>query len=214
MYGSSQLWLCCERKQKNSGLKSIETLPENWFRKEAGCREDSSDDSKCQACHKEEGTEKHRLYHCPEWYEVRHGIPDAFRKWEQKTRTSKEEWKWQRGIVTPPLSESQWNRDHFSVKKWESEKDKSCGVPAEGFKGHVATDGSLLGTAGKWRACVWSVMQLDYDGELGPLHGMCGSMEAELAVQRTIKKMELTAFLCLLKKVIGTIKVHVDKGNY
>ena len=24
-----------------------------------------SDDSECQACHKEEGTEKHRLYHCP-----------------------------------------------------------------------------------------------------------------------------------------------------
>ena len=51
-----------------------------------------SDESKCQACHKKEGSEKHRLYHCPEWHEVRRGIPDAFRKWEQKARTSKE-WK-------------------------------------------------------------------------------------------------------------------------
>ena len=50
-------------------------------------------------------------------------------------------------------------------------------MPAEGFKGHVATDGSLLGAAGKWRACGWSVVQLDYDEELGPLHGMYGSME-------------------------------------
>ena len=25
-----------------------------------------SDESECQACHKEEGTEKQRLYHCPE----------------------------------------------------------------------------------------------------------------------------------------------------
>ena len=41
-------------------------------------------------------------------------------------------------------------------------------MPAEGFKGHVATDGSLLSTAGKWRACGWSVVQLDYDEELGP----------------------------------------------
>ena len=34
--------------------------------------------------------------------------------------------------------------------------------------------------------------------------------EAELEIQRTIKRAELTAFLCLLRKVIGPIKVHVD----
>ena len=46
----------------------------------------------------------------------------------------------------------------------------------------------------------------------GPCHGMYGSMEAEFEVQRTIKRaeLELTAFLCLLKKVIGPIEVHVD----
>ena len=67
-------------------------------------------------------------------------------------------------------------------------------MPAVGFKGHVATDGSLLGAAGKWRACGWSVVQLDYGEELGPLRGMCGSMEAEFEVQRTITRAELTAF--------------------
>ena len=55
------------------------------------------------------------------------------------------------------------------------------------------------------------MVQLDYDEELGPLHGMNGSMDAELEVQRTIKIAELTVFLCLVKKVIGPIKVHVDK---
>ena len=105
------------------------------------------DESKCQACHKEEGTEHHRVYHCPEWHGVRRRIPDAFRKCEEKARTAKKEWKCQRGIVTHLVSESQWNRGHFSVKKWESEKHKSWGTPAEEFKGHVATDGSLLGTA-------------------------------------------------------------------
>ena len=54
------------------------------------------------------------------------------------------------------------------------------------------------------------MVQLDYDEEMGPLHGMCGSMEAECELQRTIKRAELTAFLHLLKKVIGPIKVHVD----
>ena len=55
-----------------------------------------------------------------------------------------------------------------------------------------------------------------FDEELGPLHGMyVRLMEAEFEVQRTIKRAELTAFLCLLKKVIGPIKVHVDnKGIY
>ena len=76
--------------------------------------------------------------------------PEAFRKWEQKAGTSKKEWKWRRGIVKHPLSESQWNRGLFSIKKWESEKHKSWGMPAEGFKRHVATDGSLLGLTGKW----------------------------------------------------------------
>ena len=38
-------------------------------------------------------------------------------------------------------------------------------------------------------------------------------MDAELEVQRTIKRAELTAFLCLLTKVIGPIKVRVgNKG--
>ena len=91
----------------------------------------------------------------------------------------------------------------FSMKKRESEKHKNWGMPPEGFKGHVAADGSLLDTAGKWRACGWPVVQLDYDEETGPLHGMYGSMEAEFEVQRTIKRAELMAFLYLLKKGIG-----------
>ena len=54
------------------------------------------------------------------------------------------------------------------------------------------------------------MVHLDYDEELGPLHGMYGSMEAELGVQRPTKRAELTAFLSILKKVTGPIKVHVD----
>ena len=45
----------------------------------------------------------------------------------------------------------------------------------------------------------------------GPLHAMYGSVEAEFEVQRTVKRAELTAFLCLfLNRVIGPIMVHVD----
>ena len=76
------------------------------------------------------------------------------------------------------------------MRKWESEKHMCWGMPAEGFKGHVATDGSLLGNAGKWRACGWAVVQLDYFEEMGLLLGMYGSMEAEFEFQLTIRKAE------------------------
>ena len=49
-----------------------------------------SDESECPACHKEEGTEKDRLYHCPEWQRIRR-VPEAFRKWKRKAKTSKKE---------------------------------------------------------------------------------------------------------------------------
>ena len=55
----------------------------------------------------------------------------------------------------------------------------------------MAADDSLLGKTGKWRACGWAVVQLDYEEEMEPLWD-----EAELEVQRTIKRAELTAFLC------------------
>ena len=58
------------------------------------------------------------------------------------------------------------------------------------------------------------MVQLDFDEELGPLHGMHGLLDAALEDQRTIKGTELTAFLCFLKQVIGPIKVHVDNKGF
>ena len=49
-------------------------------------------------------------------------------------------------------------------------------------KGHVATDGSLPGKAGKWRACGWAVVQLDCDEEMVHLLWTHGSVEAEFEV--------------------------------
>ena len=117
----------------------------------------------------------------------------------QKVGAKGENFKVAKGFVTHPLCESQWNGGFFSR------------MPAEGFKGHVATDGSVLGKAGTWRACGWAVVQLDYDEGLVPLHGIYGSVEVEFEVQRTIKRAKLTASLCLLKRVIGLMKVD-NKG--
>ena len=52
------------------------------------------------------------------------------------------------------------------MTKWESEKYNSWGMPVEGVRGHVATDGSLLRKAGKWGACGCAVVQLDFDEKM------------------------------------------------
>ena len=79
------LWPCCARRRRNSGLQSIEivarkfVLEGGWVQKklyDIGW----SDESECQACHEKEGTEKHRLYHCPGWNEVRRQIAEARKK--------------------------------------------------------------------------------------------------------------------------------------
>ena len=78
-----------------------------------------------------------------------------------KEKTSKE-WKWQRCIVTHPLSESQWNRVHFSIIKMESEKHKCWCMPADGpcshrwlSTGHGRNVESM--SVGQW--CNWIMMK-------------------------------------------------------
>ena len=56
-------------------------------------------------------------------------------------------------------------------------------MPVEAFRNHVATDGSLLGFSGMWTACGWSVMCLHHDEEMGPMHGMYGTLGPKLEVQ-------------------------------
>ena len=107
-----------------------------------------SDDKKCRGCSKVGGTEKHRLYHCPCWKEDRNQIPEELGKWEQRAKTSKKDGKWERGITSHPLSDGQRKQSNLSVRRWESEKNKSWSNQVEGFRNHVTT-GSLLGVSGK-----------------------------------------------------------------
>ena len=123
----------------------------------------------------------------PEWHAVRRDILESFRKWEQKARTSKKEWKWQRGIVAHPLSEANGTRGHFSMKKSESAcQQRASRVMLLSTTPCVATLVSGEHVVGQW--CSWIMMK-----RWGPLHGLCGSLEAEFEVQRTIKRAELTA---------------------
>ena len=59
-------------------------------------------------------------------------------------QTSKEDWTWQRGVAACLLGGSNGRKSHLPVRRWESEKHRSWCMPVEGFRDHVAIDGSLL----------------------------------------------------------------------
>ena len=52
--------------------------------------------------------------------------------------------------------------------------------------------------------------KLDHDEEMRPLHGMYGTSDADLEVQRTTKRAELTAFFCPLRRIVASTAAHVD----
>ena len=65
-----------------------------------------------------------------------------------------------------------------------------------------------LSSGCRWKVitCGWSVVQLDYDEAFAAF-----AWDVRLdGVQRTIKRSELTAFLCFLKNVIGPVKGIFD----
>ena len=56
-------------------------------------------------------------------------------------------------------------------------------------------------------------MQLDHHEEVGPMRGMHSTLDAELEVQRTIKRAQLTVCLCLITRISGPTKPHVGSGD-
>ena len=120
----------------------------------------------------------------------------ASRSWSNKQEPQRRSGSWV--IVTHPLSESPGTGSFQHENMGIREAQKAEVYPAEGFKGHCGHR-RLLGGNDWWvgEHVVGAVVQLDDDEELGPLHGMYGSMEAEYEVQRNIKRAELTALLVL-----------------
>ena len=100
--------------------------------------------SQCQACQTEKHTEKHRVYHCPEWQGIRRRCQrlsesgSKKRGLQRRSGSGKE-------VLSRILSMKANGTDaHSSMKKCEAEKHKSWCMPVGGFMGHATTDGSLL----------------------------------------------------------------------
>ena len=76
-----------------------------------------SDVSQCQACQKEKGTEKHMTPPLSRVVRSQTGDSRGLHRVGAKGENVKEGVEVQRGIVVHPLSESQWNSGHFSMRK-------------------------------------------------------------------------------------------------
>ena len=163
-----------------------------------------SGEKKCRGCNNEEGREKHRLYHCPCWKEIGSQIPEKLRKMGAKNKDIKERldvtWASSGRSGTPCFFEGQVAVDMRVVCPKYVKKMPLKQARMVYWKKYQA-DGVRVD--GQW--CRWITMR-----RMGPMHGMYGTLDAELEVQRTIKRAELTAFLCLLRKAISLIVVHVD----
>ena len=158
---------------------------------------------------------RHRLYQCPDWHEITREIPRGLQKVGAKKRELQRKSGSGKEVSLRTLSVKANGTEVISASRSGSPRSTRAGVCQQrAFKGHVATDGSLLGKTGKWGACGWAVVQLDYDEEMVSLNGMYGSMEAAFEVQRALKRAELTAFLCLLKECWASQGPCRQQGDY
>ena len=157
------------------------------------------DEEKCGGCDKEEGTERHRLCHVSVL--ERRQKPDPRGTGDMGAKGTNVEGRLDmQGITSHSLSGSNWRRRHSTVRRCESEEHRSWGLPVEGFWDHVATDGSLVGGFG-WRACGWSVVQLDHDEECGRCMGWTEPWTLSLRYSAQSARADLTAFLCLRGRI-------------
>ena len=89
---------------------------------------------------------------------------------------------------------------NLTVRKWESEKHRSWCMSPMALDWEFQAGGALAG--GQWCSSITTEME--------PMHGMYGTLDAELKVQRTIKRSGLTAFLFLFRRIIGPTTAHFD----
>ena len=117
---------------------------------------------------------------------VRDNMLEKMKKWSQKDRSSVQDWQWQGGMVPNCVRDEGRRRRHLTVHRWESDKFRDWNLHVPGFRDYMAAHGSRKGMLVDFGACGWAVVELVHDGEPGLMHGLFGTMEVELEVQRTI----------------------------
>ena len=90
-------------------------------------------------------------------------MPGVVRSYEMKARSPNVEWTLQRSLcriqssVKNGKNSTSWTQQRSSDTSWEWHRK------TEGFREHIAIDGSLNGYSGRDAACGWAVAQLDHN---------------------------------------------------
>ena len=135
--------------------------------------------------------------------EVRNQIPEGLGKWRHRAKTSNEGLKRQRRITSHPLGESSWRTSRMLVRNWESGKHRRWVISADGFWRPCHHRWLFVGSSGQLgRVREWSAVQLVYDKQRDRCTACTERSEAEVEVQCTVKRAELTAFVCLFKAIV------------
>ena len=135
---------------------------------------------------------------------------DVFRKWEQKAKTSTEMWKWQRGIIVHPLSESEWSRSLFSMRKWSPRffsSSTTSGWPAGGWRMSLESISDVWSVteAGWW--CLWSSLVLSVAFFI--FDGVCSFWVSWVAKKGVLRGLPLWAWhRCWRTREVG-FRFHV-----
>ena len=96
-----------------------------------------------------------------------------------KARSPKDDWKWRRGRVSYPKCGGNWAGSELWKLLWITEASRSLDRRTEGFRNHLAIDGSLNGVSRKDAARGWAVVQLNYDKKEESWYASYGTMLAD-----------------------------------
>ena len=98
---------------------------------------------------------------------------------------------------------SNWRKSHLTVKGWGSERSQSTKMAVAGFWNHVALTYC-------WESYASRVRVDDQLCNLITTKRCDQCMGCTVQVQRTIKRAELTDFLCFFTRIIGFTTGLVD----
>ena len=126
-----------------------------------------SDVQKCRGCDNEVGTEKHSLSHCPKWRAVNQVLEGLGKLEQWAKKTSKEDWPWQGGLTSYPLSGDTWRKSQLSIKEWKSESTRAGACQSKASGAMLPPTSLCYEFQAGVSACGSSVVQLDHDEKMG-----------------------------------------------
>ena len=159
----------------------------------------------CQACLEKPGTQRHRVFQCPHFREVREAIcaksgwnTSVVHRGEADSQNSP---LWNRCLVDHPLKQDDLVKEQWA---WEGGMP-----PEEPFTGNCYTDGSRIGHR-MLGAFGWGFVMVSEAGE--KIAGAFGALPGRRCFG-SVLRAELFALLMLLRHALPPIRIGIDNST-